>query len=34
MKAETGQEIDVCSFYLESVNWDYDMAIVMFKSMS
>lgn len=34
MIAQTGQEGEVCSFYLESVNWDYNLAIDMFKSMS
>ena len=34
MVSETGQDRDVCYFYLESVNWNLKEAIELFKSVS
>jgi hypothetical protein len=34
MMSQTGQDSDVCSFYLESVDWNYASAIEMYESMS
>lgn len=33
MMEKTGEERDVCFFYLESMGWDLDEAIKLLKSM-
>jgi hypothetical protein len=34
MVASTGQAVDVCHFYLEMVDWDFDSAVQMFGSFA
>ena len=34
MQKETGQDLAVCQFYLESTNWNVREAISLFQNMS